>query len=59
VDNLRIFGSAIMMSLITGGMSDAVDQLSNNDSSGNVNSNSTTVQDEMTALAAQLGQTTM
>jgi type IV secretion system protein VirB10 len=58
VDNhcLRIFGSAIMMCLVTGGMSYAVDQVSNNDS----DSNSTSVQDEMTAaLAAQLGQTTL
>ena len=58
VDNhyLRIFGSAIMMSLISGGMSYAVDQVSNNSS----DSNSTTVQDEMAAaLAAQLGQTTL
>ncbi|MDR0354540.1 MAG: hypothetical protein LBJ64_02220, partial [Deltaproteobacteria bacterium] len=58
VDNhyLRIFGSAIMMSLVTGGMSYAVDQVSNTSS----DSNSTSVQDDMTAaLAAQLGQTTL
>jgi type IV secretion system protein VirB10 len=58
VDNhyLRIFGSAIMMSLISGGLSYAVDQVSTNDSE----SDSSTVQDEMTAaLAAQLGQTTL
>jgi type IV secretion system protein VirB10 len=58
VDNhyLRIFGSAIMMSLVSGGMSYAVDQVSNT-SSG---SDSTSVQDEMAAaLAAQLGQTTL
>ncbi len=62
VDNhyLRIFGSAVLMSLVTGGMSYAVDQVSNNDSSGNGNANSTTIQDEMTAaLAAQLGQATL
>jgi len=53
---LKIFGSAFMMSLISGGMSYAVDQVSNNDS----DSNSTTVQDEMAAaLANQLGQTTL
>ncbi|MDL2260388.1 hypothetical protein LJB99_05905, partial [Deltaproteobacteria bacterium OttesenSCG-928-K17] len=53
---LRIFGSAFLMSMISGGMSYAVDQVSNNDS----DSNSTTVQDEMAAaLAAQLGQTTL
>jgi hypothetical protein len=46
------------MSLVTGGMSYAVDQVVGNDSSGNSNSN--TIQDEMTAaLAAQLGQTTL
>ena len=53
---LRIFGSAIMMSLITGGMSYAIDQASNT-SDGQT---STTMQDEMiSALAAQLGQTTL
>ena len=58
VDNhyLRIFGSAVLMSLVTGGMSYAVDQVSNNDS----DSDSTSMQDEMiAALAAQLGQTTL
>jgi type IV secretion system protein VirB10 len=44
------------MSLVTGGMSYAVDQVSNNDS----DSDSTSMQDEMiAALAAQLGQTTL
>ena len=58
VDNhyLRIFGSAIMMSLITGGMTYAVD----NSTNSNNNGDSTTLQDEMTAaLANQLGQTTL
>jgi type IV secretion system protein VirB10 len=58
VDNhyARIFGSAVLMSLVTGGMSYAVDQVSNTSS----DSDSTSVQDEMTAaLAAQLGQTTL
>ena len=57
VDNhyLRIFGSAVMMSLVTGGMAYAMDS-ANNNSSGE---NGTSMQDEMTsALAAQLGQTT-
>jgi hypothetical protein len=41
-------------------MSYAVDQVAGNDSNGNNNSNSTTIQDEMTAaLADQLGQTTL
>jgi type IV secretion system protein VirB10 len=54
VDNhyLRVFGSAIMMSLITGGMSYAVDRVAGNDSSGNGNESSTTLQDEMTAALA-------
>lgn len=55
VDNhyFRIFGSAFLMSLVSGGMSYAVDQVSNNDN----RANSTTVQDEMSAaLAAQMGQ---
>ncbi len=60
VDNhyLRIFGSAILMSLITGGLSYAVDTVDNTQDSQNVNS--TSMQDEMAAaLAAQMGQTTM
>jgi hypothetical protein len=41
-------------------MSYAVDQVAGNDSNGNNNSNSTTIQDEITgALADQLGQTTL
>ena len=59
VDNhyLRIFGSAILMSLITGGTAYTVDMASN--SSSNSNTDNTSLQDEMTAaLAAQLGQTT-
>lgn len=52
----RIFGSAVLMSLVTGGMAYAMDSANNNvGSSGN----GTSMQDEMTsALAAQLGQTT-
>ncbi|MDR2946944.1 MAG: hypothetical protein LBV79_09380 [Candidatus Adiutrix sp.] len=53
---LRIFGSAVLMPLVSGGMSYAVDQVSNTSS----DSDSTSVQNEMTAaLAAQLGQTTL
>jgi len=58
VDNhyLRIFGSSMLMSLITGSTSYAVDSVSNGAGSGN---DATTVQDAMaSALAAQLGQTT-
>jgi type IV secretion system protein VirB10 len=53
---LRIFGSAIIMSLVSGGMSYAVDQVADTGS----DSDSTSVQDEMSAaLAAQLGQATL
>ncbi|MDL2226620.1 hypothetical protein LJB86_03070, partial [Deltaproteobacteria bacterium OttesenSCG-928-M10] len=53
----RIFGSAFLMSLITGGMSYAMDKVDNNNNSGE---NSTSMQDEMaSALAAQMGQTAM
>ena len=58
VDNhyLRIFGSALLMSMITGGSSYAMDSVSNSDQ----DNNKTTVQDAMaSALAAQMGQTTM
>jgi type IV secretion system protein VirB10 len=61
VDNhyARIFGSAVLMSLVTGGMSYAADQVANNDS-GSDDENGVSIQDEMTAaLAAQLGQTNL
>ena len=52
---LRIFGSALMMSLVSGGMAYAMD--STNDSTET--DNGTRMSDEMTsALAAQLGQAT-
>lgn len=57
VDNhyFRIFGSAILMSMISGGMAYTMDSL---DSGGD--SDNPTLQDEMgSALAAQLGQTTL
>ncbi len=55
----RIFGSAVLMSLIGGGMSYAVDSVSGNNNTDS-ESGETTMQDEMTsALAAQLGQTTL
>lgn len=58
VDNhyFRIFGSAFLMSLVTGSMAYAMDSV--NDNIGTEASNGTSMQDEMTsALAAQLGQT--
>lgn len=57
----RIFGSAALMSLISGGMSYSMDALNTSGSSSGQNGNSTpTLQDEMgTALAAQMGQATM
>lgn len=56
---LRIFGSAILMSMITGGMSYSMDALNTSGNSGQGNQ-VPTLQDEMgSALAAQLGQATM
>lgn len=51
----KIFGSAALMSLITGGMAYTMDSLG-----GDSNSNNPTLQDEMgSALAAQMGQTSL
>lgn len=56
---LRIFGSAILMSMITGGMSYSMDALNSSGNSGQGNQ-TPTLQDEMgSALAAQLGQATL
>jgi type IV secretion system protein VirB10 len=53
---LRIFGSAVLMSLISGGMAYTMDSMSSNSGMDNT----PTMQQEMaSALAAQLGQTTM
>ena len=53
---VRIFGSAFLMSVISGSTSYAVDSMSNN----NTGSNTTTFQDAMAAaLAAQMGQVTL
>lgn len=53
---LRIFGSAILMSMITGGMSYSMDSLDNSNS----DSDNPTLQNEMgAALASQLGQATL
>ena len=55
---LRIFGSAILMSLISGGSAYAMDTMSGN-SNNSMNSTPTMQQEMASALAAQLGQTTM
>ena len=58
VDNhyFRIFGSAILMSMISGGMAYTMDSLD----SGNSDSDNPTLQNEMgAALASQLGQATL
>lgn len=53
---LRIFGSAILMSMISGGMAYTMDTLDNSNS----DSDNPTLQNEMgSALAAQLGQATL
>ena len=55
----RIFGSAVLMSMITGGMSYSMDALNTSGNSGQGNQ-TPTLQDEMgSALAAQLGQATL
>ena len=60
VDNhyFRIFGSAILMSLISGGTAYAMDTMSGN-SNNSMNSTPTMQQEMASALAAQLWQTTM
>ena len=55
---LRIFGSAVLMSLISGGMAYTMDTMSGN-STNSLNSTPTMQQEMAAALAAQLGQTTM
>lgn len=53
---MRIFGSAILMSMITGGMSYSMDSLD----TSNSDSDKPTLQNEMgAALASQLGQATL
>ena len=61
VDNhyLRIFGSAILMSLISGGMAYTLDSMSPNANSNSMNAVPSMQQEMASALAAQLGQTTM
>ena len=57
---LRIFGSAILMSLISGGSAYAMDSMSPNTNTNTTSTNTTqSMQQEMaSALAAQLGQAT-
>ena len=56
----RIFGSALLMSMITGGMSYSMDALNPSGNSGQYGNSTPTLQSEMgSALAAQLGQATM
>ena len=56
----RIFGSAVLMSMITGGMSYSMDALNTSGNSGQYGNSAPSLQDEMgSALAAQLGQATM
>ena len=55
---LRIFGSAVLMSLISGGAAYTMDTMSGN-STNSLNSTPTMQQEMAAALAAQLGQTTM
>lgn len=54
---MRIFGSSLVMSLITGGMAYSMDSMRPNNSSSN---NNPSVQDEMaSATASQMGQASM
>lgn len=56
----RIFGSAFLMSMITGGMSYSMDALQPNSNSNSNNNQKPTVQQEMgTALAGQMGQASL
>ena len=55
---LRIFGSAVLMSLMSGGMAYTMDTMSGNSNNG-MNSTPTMQQEMASALAAQLGQATM
>lgn len=56
---MRIFGSAFMMSLVSGGMAYAMDGANNSLSDSTTTRNGTSMTSEMTAaLAQQLGQTT-
>jgi len=56
---LRIFGSAILMSLISGGMAYTLDSMSPNINTNSMNTAPSMQQEMASALAAQLGQTTM
>jgi type IV secretion system protein VirB10 len=56
---LRIFGSAVLMSLMTGGMAYTLDTMSPNTNTNSMNTAPSMQQEMASALAAQLGQTTM
>lgn len=61
VDNhyFRIFGSAVLMSMVTGGMAYTMDSLSGNSGNSNTNQAPTLQQEMGSALAAQMGQASM
>lgn len=61
VDNhyFRIFGSAVLMSMVTGGMAYTMDSLSGNSGSNNTNQVPTLQQEMGSALAAQMGQASL
>lgn len=61
VDNhyFRIFGSAVLMSMVTGGMAYTMDSLSGNSGSNNTNQAPTLQQEMGSALAAQMGQASL
>lgn len=62
VDNhyFRIFGSAVLMSMVTGGMAYTMDSLSGNSGGNSYGNQPPTLQQEMgSALAAQMGQASL
>lgn len=61
VDNhyFRIFGSAVLMSMVTGGMAYTMDSLSGDSGNSNTNQAPTLQQEMGSALAAQMGQASM
>lgn len=55
----RVFGSAFLMSMITGGMAYSMDALQPNSNSNSNNQNPTVQQEMGTALAGQMGQASL